>query len=282
MVEVAQGLQLRKWAYWTEPEWVDVNGVRTAYRRKGAGEPLLFLHGAGLTRAWLPLYEELSKSFDVIVPEHPGYGDTALPEWLEGFDDLVLHYHAFLRVLGVEKAHIAGHSLGAWIAADLTIFYPEKFSSMTLLAPMGLRVPEAPLGDAFRWSPEAALETLFSGVGENYLEFLEQGDPVDNALHSYQEDITFALLTWNPRYDYKLEHRLARLHVPSLIIGFADDRYVPLQHPKKWAALIPNASLEILQGAEGEPASHLAIVQQPQVLAELIGSRVGARPKLTS
>ena len=60
--------------YYTEPEMVEVNGLATAYRRKGAGEAVLFLHGAGFTRMWLPMYEQLSQSMDLIAPEHPGFG----------------------------------------------------------------------------------------------------------------------------------------------------------------------------------------------------------------
>ena len=41
--------------FYTEPEWIEVGGLRVAYRRKGTGEPTLYLHGAGLTRMWLPL-----------------------------------------------------------------------------------------------------------------------------------------------------------------------------------------------------------------------------------
>ena len=47
--------------YYTQPEFVDVNGLSTACRRKGRGEPVLFLHGAGSTRMWLPMYDRFSQ-----------------------------------------------------------------------------------------------------------------------------------------------------------------------------------------------------------------------------
>lgn len=267
-------LEARSWAHWTRPSWANADGLETAYRREGAGEPLLFLHGAGLTRMWLPLYARLAESFDVIVPEHPGFGDTAMPEWLEGIDDLVLHYDALLDALGLGdgRVHLVGHSLGAWVAASLALTYPRRFASLTLMAPIGLRVPEAPPADPFRWSPEVALETLFSGAGERYGEYLEQEGEVEDTLHAYGESITFARLTWNPRYDVRLDRRLARVASPTQVIGFADDRFVPAEHPRRWAELIPGATHVSLDGAAGEPASHLAIVQQPDRLAELIAA----------
>src|SRR3954465_12309768 len=97
--------------FYTEPEWIEVGGLRVAYRRKGEGPPTLYLHGAGLTRMWLPFYERLSGAADLIVPEHPGFGETAMPEWLDGLDDLVIHYDSLLDVLGLEPVHLVGYSL---------------------------------------------------------------------------------------------------------------------------------------------------------------------------
>ncbi len=168
----AAGTQEKKEGrFWTEPSFLAVDGLKTAYRRKGQGDALIFLHGAGMTRTWLPLYDAFAKSFDTIVPEHPGYGDTPMPETLDGFDDMVLHYDALIRDLKLSgPIHLVGHSLGGWIAANLTIYFPERFASVTLMQPMGIRFPDEPTDDPYRWGPEDALAALFSGAGENYLD----------------------------------------------------------------------------------------------------------------
>src|SRR5947199_8129936 len=131
----------------TEPDVVDVKGLPVAYRRKGTGPPTLFLHGAGGTRMWLPFYERLSESVDFVAPEHPGFGDTPTPDWLEGFDDLVIHYRALLEALQLDRVHLIGLSIGGWIAADFTIFHPGRVKSLPLIPTAGLRVPVAPLTD---------------------------------------------------------------------------------------------------------------------------------------
>jgi pimeloyl-ACP methyl ester carboxylesterase len=266
------------WAHWTEPERIEVDGFETPYRRKGSGEPLVFLHGGGMTRMWLPLYEAFAASFDTVVPEHPGFGDTELPDWVRGFDDLVLHYDAFFDRLGLDGAHLVGHSLGGWVAANLAIFYPRRFASLTLIAPMGVRVPDAPAADPFRWEPHEALEALFSGEGEKYLDYVVQGDELQSALHSYAESMAFARLTWNPRYDWRLDRRLGRIQIPSLVIAPEDDRYIPREHCARYAELIPGAELAVLPNTPEERSSHLAIVQQPDLLAEMIVQHCLPRP----
>ncbi|HWI21279.1 MAG TPA: alpha/beta fold hydrolase [Baekduia sp.] len=272
MTEIAA----RDWAYWTEPEWVEVDGLRTAYRRKGMGEPLLYLHGAGLTRTWLPLYETLSEHFDVIVPEHPGFGDTAMPDWLRGVDDLVLHYDGFLRALGIEGAHVVGHSLGGWIAGSLASFYPERFTSLTLITPIGLRVPEAPIRDPFRMSPEIAMDVLLSGAPpQDYLEYFQQGDEIDNTVQAYSEAITFGRLLWNPRYDLKLDHRLARVKIPTLVVAADDDRLIPIRHAERWTELIDGARMTVVKGTSDEATGHLLIIQRPDALAATIVAHAG-------
>jgi pimeloyl-ACP methyl ester carboxylesterase len=263
------------WQHWTEPSWLDVEGLRTAYRRRGSGEPLLYLHGAGLTRAWLPLYEELSRSFDTVVPEHPGFGDTPMPDWLTGIDDLTLHYDALISELALDRVHLVGHSLGAWIAAYLAIFYRDRFASLTLITPLGLRMGEAPMADPFRLSEQSALEVLLGDQGSEYLAYFDRGDETEATIHDYSEAITFARLLWNPRYDIKLDRRLGRISSPTLVVGAQDDRLIPAAHPARWAELIPGAKLVTLGGREG-PTGHLVIIQEPESLASLITDHTSA------
>ena len=54
---------------------VAVGGCRIRLMRGGAGEPILYLHGASGAN-WLPFLQKLSNNFDVIAPEHPGFGEV--------------------------------------------------------------------------------------------------------------------------------------------------------------------------------------------------------------
>ena len=67
--------------------FIEVDGCRINLRRGGSGEPLLYLHGSGGAPAVLPFMEKLAERFDVLVPEHPGFGASDEPEWLENMHD---------------------------------------------------------------------------------------------------------------------------------------------------------------------------------------------------
>jgi pimeloyl-ACP methyl ester carboxylesterase len=255
--------------HYTEPEVVDVRGLQVAYRRKGSGPPTMFLHGAGDTRMWLPFYERMSEWADFVAPEHPGFGDTPAPDWLEGFDDLVLHYRDLLDVLGLDQVHLIGFSLGGWIAANFAIFYPERLKTLTLVTPAGLLVPGEPMTDILRMPPEHIPDLLYNGRTQDYLDFLPDPHDLDAALRGYAQASTFARLAWNPRYDRKLDRRLERVTCPALVIEPDEDRIIPVAHCRRWAELLPNARLVQVHG-DGYPTGHGLIIQEPDRAAEAI------------
>ncbi len=267
----------RSWAHYLEPQFVEVDGLRTAYRRRGAGERVVYLHGGGLTRMWLPFFDKLAAGHDLVAPEHPGFGDTPLPRTLEDFHDYVLHYDGFLAALELEPVHLVGHSLGGWAAAELAVFYPRRFKSLTLITPAGLRVRErvaSPGPDSFRWEPAEAGDMLLNGRADRYGEyFVQEGMPADT-VRAYQEATARALLMWNPRYDRKLDHRLARVATPTLVLGVEADRVVDNAVADRYAELIPGARHMSVVGAPGEPSGHLVHLEHPARVAGLVAEHV--------
>src|SRR5512147_1647657 len=114
---------------------IEVRGVRTRLLKGGRGRPLLVMHpefGAGM---WAPYHDALAARFHVLAPDHPGFGGSDRPPWLDGVDDLVFHYVDLLDQLGIERAAIVGCSLGGWIAAAFAIAHPERVERLVLAAP---------------------------------------------------------------------------------------------------------------------------------------------------
>lgn len=247
--------------YYTEPAFIDVEGVPTAYRRKGTGKPVVFLHGAGLTRMWLPFYELMSQSFDFIAPEHLGFGETPMPPWLRNFDDYVQHYHEFFRKLGLKKINLVGFSLGGWTAAEFATFYPDMIDTLTLLTPVGLRA-DHPLPDIFQDGPDLPLR-LFNDLSKA-VDIAPDPTP-EEITFLYGEGTAFARLAWTPRYNLALERRLNRVTAPALVLRAEDDRLISDEIAVKYRRALPNARDLIIPGT-----GHALIHEQPKLVAEAI------------
>jgi pimeloyl-ACP methyl ester carboxylesterase len=128
-----------------------------AYTRAGAGAPLVLLHGIGSSRhAWDPVLPALGGRFDVIAVDLPGFGDSGpLPPEVEPRPAaLAAAVAGLLDDLGIAAPHVAGNSLGGWVALELGGIRP--LASLTLLSPAGLWRGNMPLYDqaslrASRW-----------------------------------------------------------------------------------------------------------------------------------
>ena len=116
-----------------------------AYTRSGSGAPLVLLHGIGLNRrSWDPVVPALARQFDVIAVDLPGFGDSALASPAQaGPRALAEAVAGLLTELGVTTPHLAGNSLGGWVALELGAIRP--MASVTLLDPAGLWKGDAPL-----------------------------------------------------------------------------------------------------------------------------------------
>lgn len=93
-----------------------------AYHREGGGAPLLLLHGLGGDRGiWAPVLDELAASHDVIAADLPGFGASpALPEDPPPSPvRLAAAVAGLLDTLGLDRVHVAGNSLGGWVALEL-------------------------------------------------------------------------------------------------------------------------------------------------------------------
>lgn len=250
--------------FYTEPAFEEVFGIPIAYRRKGDGEPVVLLHGAGFTRMWLPLYDMFAEQVDFIAPEQPGFGETPMPEWFHTFDDLTILVDQLLTQLGLDTVHLIGFSMGGWAASEFASFYPRRLKSLTLITPVGLRLPDNPGVDIFQLSPEELMDRLFHDK-QVMQEFLPDPDDFDEGIHLYSEFSAAARLMWAPRYNLALERRLQRVSCPALVVGGENDRLIPNEMADRFAEVIPNARLARIPGTGHEPC-----LERPRELADTI------------
>jgi pimeloyl-ACP methyl ester carboxylesterase len=116
-----------------------------AYTRAGAGEPLVLLHALGLSRsAWNPVLAALTERFDVIAVDMPGFGESPPldPDVEPEPAALARSVSGLLDELGLAAPHVAGNSLGGWVASELAGMRPV--ASLTLLSPAGMWSRQTP------------------------------------------------------------------------------------------------------------------------------------------
>lgn len=108
-----------------------------AYERTGAGPPLLLIHGLGATRKiWQPQIERVARERDVIAVDMPGFGDSLLLEEAPTPWAMAEAITRMCTEIGVERPHVAGNSLGGWVA--LEIAKRDGAASLCLISPAGL------------------------------------------------------------------------------------------------------------------------------------------------
>ena len=252
-------------------EKVDLRGAEVAYRRRGEGPPLLFFHGLGFSQRWHPLHERLAERFDVIAPDLQGFGDSPPESWMTGFDDLALHYAELADVLGLHRFHLVGHSFGGWVAAEFASFYPERLASLTLITPLGLRVPGDIPRDLFRMTAAARLDVQLNDRTAEVLGDDEGRPGLERLMQDYADLTAFGRFAWNPRYDIRLDRRLGRVTCPALVIGAEEDRVLPSSHVRRYAELLPDAQTTIIKGTAA-PSGHGVVLQEPAAIAAAIES----------
>ena len=238
--------------------FVEVAGCRTHLRRGGAGAPLLYLHGASGAPAVMPFMEKLAARFDVLVPEHPGYGLSDEPEWLENIHDMAYFYLDFMAQLGLKEVTLVGSSMGGWIAMEVAVRSCARLKSLVLVSPAGIAAPGVEPADIFLMPPEDVIKNLFFNEQFVQARLAEPVTPeaVDLALKNRH---TTARLAWEPRlHDPFLPKWLHRIDVPVKVIWGEHDRILPVAFTKEFSRLMPKAQIDIVKGAGHLPQAEKA------------------------
>ena len=226
---------------------VTVDGCRVSVKRGGVGEPLLFLHGAGGASAILPFMEKLAQRFEIIVPEHPGFGATDEPGWLENIHDLAYFYLDFLKAERLQRVHLIGGSIGGWIALEMAVRDSSRLRTLTLVGSAGIHIAGAPTGDLFLWSPEETFRNAFfdQKLAEQALAERLTPDQHDTGLRN---KFTVAKLAWEPRlHDPNLHKWLHRIEIPTHVVWGDSDRMFPVQYGEAFQRLIPHSELTVIR-----------------------------------
>ena len=255
---------------------VEAGGRQVNVLTMGEGEatPVVLLHGfGGDLNSWFFTQLALAEGRAVHALEMPGHGST--PPSLETGDleELAGIALAAMDALGLDTAHLAGHSMGAAIALKLAEIAPERVRSLALIGPAGL---SAEIGDNYidayleadRRKPiKEALAKLFhdpSSVTKDMVEETQKAKRVDGATDALRQ-IAAAMFP-SGRQTADLKPVLAEVNVPVLLIWGESDRIT-----------LPLASEDL--GREAvivKAAGHVPQIEQPDEVNALLAAHLSA------
>jgi pimeloyl-ACP methyl ester carboxylesterase len=242
-----------------EREELTVNGIKTVMLTAGKGEPLMFMHGGGTFHGF-DFAAPWAEKYKVMIPYHPGFGESAEDLSVNSVHDMVLHYLEMFDILKLERVNLVGFSLGGYIASSFAVEHDTRLKKLVLVAPAGLKVPEAPTLDIFS-VPGEVLGTYLVADMATLVPHLPTGHDIDFIVGGYREMTGAARILWDRNYDPKLGKWLHRIKVPTLLMWGEDDRIVPAAQAATWSKLIPNSTVKIYKGA-----AHLVLDEKPEAV----------------
>ena len=272
-----------------EPGRAAVDGLELEYELHGRGDPVVLIHW-GLCAAWAePLIHALADHFRLLSYHRAGFAGSDRIQGPVSIADHAAHCARLIRHLGIERAHIVGHSSSAMIALQLALDFPRVVHTLTLMEPARpapatetqikfVRDVVAPAMQRYRAGDRAgAVDTFARGVfGADYRGPREHGLPgafgqaVADADAFFAQELP-AVQQWSlTRQD------ACRITQPTLaVLGEHTAPTFPerLQLLTSW---LPNT-----EPFELRDATHLLHVQNPHGMAEALASFYARHP-LTS
>ncbi|HSW37502.1 MAG TPA: alpha/beta hydrolase [Candidatus Saccharimonadales bacterium] len=243
---------------------VIVEQLLTHYDLKGEGKLVLLLHGWGDNlHSFDDLKAKLSRQYQVVVLDLPGFGNSQPPLKVWGLDDYAKFVRQFLEKLGLPQPYaIIGHSNGGALAIRALATEELKAKRLVLIAASGIRNTQrfkklslkivAKTGKATTfWLPgryrQVLRKKLYGTIGSDML-------VAPNLQETFKKTV---------RQDVRAD--AAKLKLPTLLIYGDQDQAVPLQDGQIYHRLIKGSELKVVEGA-----GHFAHHDQPEVVAKAI------------
>jgi pimeloyl-ACP methyl ester carboxylesterase len=238
------------------------DGVRLAGEQSGDGIPVVLMHGLTATRRYVVMgSRSLERSgHHVIAYDARGHGRSApaTEPLAYGYEQLTGDLDAVLAATGVERAVLAGASMGAHTAASFALRRPESVMALALITPsFDPSAPEDPAGLA-RWDALASglrdggLEGFvrayeLAAVPERWRETVEKVLRQRLSLHEHPEAVADALQAVPRSRPFESLGELAGIEIPTLVVASRDeaDPGHPLAVGELYARTIPGARLVV-------------------------------------
>jgi aminoacrylate hydrolase len=241
------------------------DGGHLYYEVHGSGPPLLLVPGlGGLGSFWQPHVAPLTEKFTVVLHDHRGAGQSSLERIDFSVEQMAGDVLQLMDHLGVERAHLVGHSTGGAIGQTIALDAPGRLQSLVLSATW-------PRADSyFRLLFDSRAE-LLRGLGPGAYQraralFLWPSfwvrdhpevaaiDDAEAARRIPDPELVLRCIAAIQRFDRRAH--LHRITIPTLVIGARDDNVTPAYLSEDIGRLIPQAETVILpQGGHFFPVT---------------------------
>ncbi len=245
-------------------EFVDVGGARLYYYAagtRGAGEPIVFLHGFPTSsHLWSEVVPLVPKGHRVVVLDLLGFGRSDPP----GGADLTLRAHAdrvisLLDALGINYATIVGHDIGGGIAQSLAIRYPTRVSRLCLINSVAfdawpgreVKLVRATMPLTRHLPATWILSVLRAALLRGYVVSERGVHSIDQFVRPFATDagrdvLVAHLAALDPLETKAFAPRLKDIVAPTAIVWGAEDPFLPREIGQRLVEAIPRATLDVV------------------------------------
>jgi 3-oxoadipate enol-lactonase len=263
-----------------------VDGIELEYEIRGTGDPVVLIHAGVCAEFFRPLTDPLAAHHTVLRYHRAGYAGSDRVEGPLGFADQAAHCRALMRHVGIERAHVVGHSSSASMALQLALDSPSAVQSLVLMDAARPAVP-SPTQQQFVQTVAApalerytagdivtAVDTWMRGVcGPGYRDPLERalpgaiGQALADAPTFFGQELP-AVMEW--KFGPK---EAAQVRRPALVVTGANSIATFHERGRLLLDWLPNA-----ESYELPEATHLLQVENPGALAEALAAFFARHP----
>jgi len=241
--------------------------MKIAWERHGSGPSLLLIHGLGYARwGWEPVVEPLARSFDVLLFDNRGIGESDAPPGPYTAAQMASDAVQVLDEARVERTHVLGTSLGGMVAQELALTHPGRVDKLVLAC-------TTPGGAGAHPMPEQTVRLLTNGA--TLRDFVANALEPDSRVELVERILEHRLATAQPPEgwlaqaaagaEFDAYERAGSIAAPALVLHGDGDVVVDPRNAELLAGLLPHASLELLPGT-----GHLFFWQQPERFVALV------------
>jgi len=246
---------------------IEVAGLSLHSLKGGAGAPVVVLHHSTGNPGWIPFYECLAERATVYVPDMPGYGQSARPEWAREPRDLAILLLLALTKLGLPRVTLVGLGFGGFVAAEMATMSQERIGHLVLIGAPGHQPREGEILDQVMVDFHEYVMAGFRDEEGFRRAFGEDARQTFKELWDYSREMT-ARISWKPyMFNRRLAPLLREVLAPTLILHGAGDAIVPIDVAQQYAEALPNATLEVVPHA-----GHLVEYEDPGAIAQRIAA----------